>query len=278
MITRALFPSVLLSCGLPAVAAAQSGHLWKPDPNAVQFAWVSANVVVTATDSDGVAIWAFTSRGARREHNHTYTELFDPDSMLAWLNQAHSVATREARPASGEPATDMHTASLSGRGGGRLTLVRTGEKHGWSDRAEFVFHDSTGGTAWSIGATRRQADSLIMTLFTQASRSRLVARPLAPIPDSPDRPGDRLPVLIRVGPALRPPADLGREELYVKMRFVIGTDGRPEADSFVAEFYDDPRLADIAYKMFMDTRYEPGLLGGTPVRVTVQQGIVFNKR
>ena len=119
-----------------------------------------------------------------------------------------------------------------------------------------------------------QADSLIMSLFTRAARSRLIPHATSPDTVTPSA-DDRPPILIRAGSRPPLPADLQGQNMRVLMQFVIGTDGRPEADSFVAEFYDDPRLADIAYKMFMDSRYEPGRLNGKPVRVTVRQGVSY---
>lgn len=276
MVARAIFFSVILSSGFAGLAPAQSGHRWKPDPHAVQFAWVSANVVVTASDSDGTGVLAFTSRAEHNPHQHYYTDRFDPELMLAWLNQAHAVVVYQDRPTA---AADLHTPSLAGRDGGQLTLIRARTKDGWSDRTEFVFQDSAGGPAWSIGATRRQADSLIAALFAQAARSRLVLRAgrLADSSHVAEMPGDRPPMFIGRGPMPSLPDDLRGQELYVSMRFVIGTDGRPEPDSFVAVFYDDPRLADIAYQVLMSSRYEPGILGGKPVRVAVQQGVAFHR-
>lgn len=274
MVARAIFFSVILSSGFAGLAPAQSGHRWKPDPHAVQFAWVSANVVVTATDSDGVAVWAFTTRARDGRQNHDYHEQFDPELLLAWLNQAHVVAAYRERPAPADSAPELHTAPLAGRDGGRLALARTRIHGAWSDRIEFVFDDSTSARPWSIGATRAQADSLIMSLFTRAALSRLIPHATPPDAVTPST-DDRPPILIRPGSRPPLPSDLQGQNMRVLMQFVIGTDGRPEADSFVAEFYDDPRLADIAYKTFMDSRYEPGRLDGKPVRVMVRQGVSY---
>jgi hypothetical protein len=274
MIIRALSSSVLLSCGFVAAMSAQARHAWRPDSNAVQFAWVSANVVVTATDSDGVAVWAFTARSRDGRQNHDYHEQFDPEPLLAWLNQAHVVAAYRKRPAPADSAPELHTAPLAGRHGGRLALARARVHGAWSDRIEFVFDDSAGARPWSIGATRVQADSLIMSLFTRAARSRLIPHATPPDTMTPST-DDRPPILIRAGSRPPLPPDLQGQNMRVLMQFVIGTDGRPEADSFVAEFYDDPRLADIAYQTFMDSRYEPGRLKGKPVRVKVRQGVSY---
>lgn len=85
---------------------------------------------------------------------------------------------------------------------------------------------------------------------------------------------DEAPVLLRAG-RMVVPAGIAVVPAQVEVQFIIGTDGRVEADS-VTVLSSTSRVFDAAARaMIVASGYRPGRRNGTPVRVLARQGVIF---
>ena len=202
------------------------------------------------------------SGGAANEHPVIWLRL-NPDSALAWLNNAAAVLRS---PVSGGPPDAIQWSTtlrpVNGRGGfllGRHRRKGALEKDHW-----LAIADSAPGWQAEIGA--RDADSLLHLFLVVAPRAALDSSPQAAVDqEHVDRPA----MLIHQAKAG------GRGSGHVAAQYVVGPDGRVEPESLRVLVASGARFDAQARDIILASRFDPAQRGGRAARQLVQQVLVF---
>lgn len=133
---------------------------------------------------------------------------------------------------------------------------------------------------WHVG-TSIGLHALIISGAVWATRSLATVMPertvgpVAMIPFVEPAPeADEAPVLLRAGRKVVP-AGMAGVPARVEVQFIIGTDGRVEADSVTVLSSTSRDFDAAARAMIVASVHRPGRRNGTPVRVLVRRGVIF---
>ena len=236
----------------------------RPDP--YYYSLHLLDLAIRPTAQDGVELIAAPSLSSR-EGSHRTSVLwlgFDPDSVVTWLNLA-GVAPQTAPPRDSPDGIQLSPPLPALHGHGTVSVGRS-HKHGRLTGSRWlVLADST--VAWRLELTAQEADSLLRLVLVATAQAQFVPEHLAAVdPDTVDTPAS-----IAYQPQ---PTSLGRIG-RVLVRYIVGTDGRPEIDSFEALLASDTTFVTGARRVIAASRFHPAQRRGQPLRQMVIECMVW---
>jgi hypothetical protein len=261
---------------LAPLGSAAAQH-WQPSTDATRLNWGTVNVLVSGNPTRGVQIRAMTSGVNYDGTAKRYSAGFDPELVEPWLNEANAVVTYNHPPTS-DSTRALETPPLSAIDGSRLVVRRKRKKNGWESDVSLIFLAPAGGHSWSISAERKEATQFLQALLLAETKSGMSAQAddnAMQLVNSLEL--DQGPVMLSHPPlnfpAASSPGTPRQDEVWLE--YIVGADGIPEPDSFVAVWFDDPRFVDEAVKVIAQARFQPGMVNGHPARALVSQPFVF---
>lgn len=237
-------------------------------PQATSIHWPDLQVVFSP-DSGGVCMWA--SSGAPMTPHKVYSAAFNPAETMTWISDAKWFLDQKLADTDTGSTRSSATLRALNRGG-RVYIIRRRTSTEWSGERFLVFEQGQGGVApVVVNADDRTIHAILDSLelatrrappFTDVSLRDSTG---AMIPwDTPAvlKPGQKPPQYPRI-------ARLSNRQGLVLVRFVIGTDGRPEMNSVrIIASAGEPFHKSVLDRL-ATLEFEPASFQGKPVRQLV---------
>lgn len=266
-------PSLLLFATL-LVNAPLAAQSWQPDPNAQRLAWGTANVVLQSDTTEGLTIYAATSKVMKHSvPQRSFAARFDPDSVVDWL----AYAQRLLEPSKGPsvPKARLQTPALLATDSSTIVIDRAAEGSKWSNTVSLVFTAPDNKSGWSI-ATRPEETRAFLTAL-QRSAAVSFYLPDADSVFAPN-PADTLvcPRPLAV-PKIHYPSrrQAAGQQGDVWLTYVVRADSTVDPASIRVLVSDGADFTEAAAKAVTSVRYQPAQSSSGPRDARAFQRISF---
>jgi hypothetical protein len=224
-----------------------------------------ADVSLAADTVSGLTVILLPGANTKEEKRLVWLRIH-PDSALEWLNSAAYAITAPVPPGAADGV--QWSRSLKALNAKGVINIGRARKQGKLQKERWLsVADSVGG--WRLEMTEQQADSLLRIVLNLGSLSRIDSTASTAL----DADQVEVPVRTLRQPKFPPRGVFGR----VLVQFVVDADGRADPESLVAYIASDSSLVPDALRTIRESRFQPALRAGQPVRQRVQQLIAWTK-